>query len=116
MKKAFSSSTITDSTSKRSVTAAYSGTVWIDAENKRVLRLEQSSEDIQKGFPITMAESAVEYDWVTIAGTRYLLPVSAEVILGSDVNRTYSRNVIEMKNYRVFETDVKLILEKEPPK
>lgn len=116
VKKAFSSNQITDRTSGRSVIAAYAGTVWIDAESKRVLRLEQSCEDIQKGFPITMAESAVEYDWVTISGARYLLPSSAEVILGSDIDRTYSRNVIELKNYRVFETDVKMILEKEPPK
>ncbi len=116
VKKAFSGQTITDKTSGRVVTVAYSGTIWIDTESKRALRLEQSSEDIQKGFAHTMAESAVEYDWVSISGTRYLLPISAEVILGNDVNRTYLRNVIEMKNYRVFETDVKLILEKEPPK
>ncbi len=116
VKKAFSSNRITDRTSGRSVTAAYSGTVWIDAETKRVLRLEQSSEDIQKGFPITMAESAVEYDWVMISGTRYLMPISAEMILGSDSERQYSRNVIELRNYHMFETDVKMILEKEPPK
>lgn len=116
VKKAFSSNRITDRTSGRSVTAAYSGTVWIDAETKCVLRLEQSSEDIQKGFPITMAESAVEYDWVMISGTRYLMPISAEMILGSDSERQYSRNVIELRNYHMFETDVKMILEKDPPK
>lgn len=116
VKKAFSSNRITDRTSGRSVTAAYSGTVWIDTETKRVLRLEQSSEDIQKGFPITMAESAVEYDWVMISGTRYLMPISAEMILGSDSERQYSRNVIELRNYHMFETDVKMILEKDPPK
>jgi hypothetical protein len=116
VKKAFSGQTITDKTSGRVVTVAYSGTIWIDTESKRSLRLEQSSEDIQKGFAHTMAESAVEYDWVTISGTRYLLPSSAEIILGNDVTRSYFRNVIELKNYRVFETDVKMILEKEPPK
>ena len=108
VKKAFSSNQITDKTSGRTVTTAYSGSVWIEIESGRVLRIEQSAEDIQRGFPITMAESAVEYDWVKINDERYLVPVYAEVILGSDNERFYSRNVIEMRNYHLFETDVKI--------
>ena len=116
VKKANSNNQITDKTSGRSVTSAYSGSLWIEADSGRVIRLEQSAEDIQRGFPITMAESAIEYDWVTIAGTKFLLPVYAEVILGREADRFYSRNVMELKNYRVFDSDVKLIIEKEPPK
>jgi hypothetical protein len=108
VKKAFSNNQITDKTSGRAVTTAYSGSVWIEIESGRVLRIEQSAEDIQRGFPITLAESAVEYDWVKINDERFLLPVYAEVILGSDNERFYSRNVIEMRNYHLFETDVKI--------
>jgi hypothetical protein len=111
VKKANSSNTITDKTSGRSVTTAYSGTIWVDVETARVLRIEQSSEDIQRGFPITLAESAVEYEWMKVGEQRYLLPVFAEVLLGSDINRTYSRNVIELKNYKVFETGIKMVIE-----
>jgi hypothetical protein len=116
VKKGNSNNTITDKTSGRKVTTAFQGTVWIEAETARVLRIEQSAEDIQRGFPITVAESAVEYDWVKIGAEKYLLPISAEILLGSDINRTYSRNVIELKNYKMFETEMKLILDKEPPK
>jgi hypothetical protein len=112
VKKAFSSNTITDKTSGRTVTTAYSGSVWIDTESGRALRIEQSSEGIQPGFPITLAESAVEYDWITIDGQRYLLPVYAEIILGSDPERYYSRNVIELRNYHMFDTDLKILPEK----
>jgi len=112
VKKAFSSNQITDKTSGRTITAAYSGSVWIEVETGRTLRIEQSSEDIQRGFPITMAESAVEYDWVMIGGQRYLLPVYAEMIMGSDPGRYYSRNVIELRNYHMFETDVKILPDK----
>ena len=115
VKKANSNNTITDKTSGRSVTAAYSGTIWVEVETARVLRIEQASEDIQRGFPITIAESAVEYEWIKVGEQKYLLPVFAEVLLGSDINRTYSRNVMELKNYKVFETGIKLIIEKEPP-
>ncbi|MBS1810547.1 MAG: hypothetical protein JST84_20445 [Acidobacteria bacterium] len=112
VKKANSNNQITDKSTGRSVTTAYSGTIWVEAGTGRVLRLEQSAEDIQRGFPITLAESAVEYDWVTIAGAKYLMPIYAEVIMGRDADRFYSRNVIELKNYRVFDTDVKMIIEK----
>ena len=115
VKKAFSSNRITDKTSRRSVITGYVGSVWIEAESGRVVRVEQSADDIQRGFPITLAESAVEYDWVTIAGARYLLPVYAEVILGQDGDRYYSRNVIELRDYKVFDTDLKILPEKDPP-
>jgi hypothetical protein len=113
VKKAFSSNQITDKPSGRTINAAYSGTVWIEIDSARVLRLEQSAEDIQRGFPVTMAESAVEYDWAKIGNQRYLLPIYAEVILGNDAERTYSRNVIELRNYHMFETELKILPEKD---
>lgn len=109
VKKVNSNSEITDRSSNRSVIAGYQGTVWIDVETKRVLRIELAHDNIQPGFPITLAESAIEYDFVTIAGERYLMPVRAEVLLGRDREREYSRNVIEFRNYQKFDTDVKLV-------
>ncbi len=114
VKKAFSSNQITDKSTGRKVTVGYQGSVWIETETARVLRIEQSADDIQPGFPVTLAESAVEYDWVKIAGERYLLPVYAEVIMGRDSDRYYSRNVIGLRNYHMFETDVKILPEKDP--
>jgi hypothetical protein len=110
--KAFSGNTITDVNSGRAVTTAYSGSIWIDAESGRVLRIKQIAEDIQPGFPITLAERAVEYDWITIDGQRYLLPIYAEVILGNDLKQYYLRNVIELRNYHMFNTDLKILPEK----
>ncbi len=109
VKKANSSSQLTDKGSGRSVTSGYSGSCWIDLETKRVLRIELAHENIQPGFPLTMAENAIEYDFVTIADEKYLVPIRAEMILGRDNEREYTRNVIEFKNYRKFETDVKLV-------
>jgi hypothetical protein len=108
----FSSNTITDFNSGRTVTTAYSGRVWIETESGRTLRIEQSSDDIQPGFPITMAKRSVEYDWTIIDRQRYLLPVYAEAILGNDLKRYYLRNVIELRNYRMFDTDLKILPEK----
>lgn len=109
VKKAFSANQITDKSTFQTVTAAYQGTAWIDAETKRVLRIEQASEGMPANFSITLAENAVEYDWVKIADQPYLLPVRAEVLLGSDRDRHYNRNVIEFRNYRKFDTDIKIV-------
>jgi len=112
VKRADSSSRITDKGSGKSVIAGYSGSVWIDAETKRVLRIEESNDEIPAGFPITLSESAVDYDWVTIAGERFLMPVHAELLLGRDADKQYFKNTIEFRNYHKFEGDVKLIPDK----
>jgi hypothetical protein len=115
VKKAHSVYQLNHQPSGRKTTVGYQGTVWIDLETARMLRVEYAAEGILPNFPLTMAESAVEYDWVTVAGNRYFLPIYAEFILGNEPSRFYQRNVVEFRNYRVFDTDVKLILEKDPP-
>ncbi|MEP7336506.1 MAG: hypothetical protein ABI977_01965 [Acidobacteriota bacterium] len=112
VKKAFSLSKLTDKTTFQSVTSGYQGTVWIDVETRRVLRIEQAQEGMPANFSITLAENAVEYDWVKIADQSYLLPVRAEVLLGQDRERSYTRNVIEFRNYRKFDTDIKIFPDK----
>jgi hypothetical protein len=112
IKKAFSVNQITDRVSGRTITTGYSGNIWIDMETGHTLRIEQSAEDIQAGFPITKSESAVEYDWVTISGRDCFLPVKAEILIGSNYGRYFFRNVIELRNYRMFDTDLKILPEK----
>ena len=109
VRTAHSNSQITDKSTGQSVVSGYVGTVWIDNQTKRVLRVEVQNNDIPSGFPITLAENAIEYDYVDVAGERYLMPVRAEVLLGRDRDRQYTRNVIEFRNYHKFETDVQIL-------
>ncbi|MBI4853160.1 MAG: hypothetical protein HY819_15320 [Acidobacteria bacterium] len=99
---------VTETRSNKSVISGYKGSIWIDQETKRVLRIEQSADDIPPNFPITVSESAVDYSWFEINGEKYLLPKRAELIIGSDKDRLYSRNVLEFTNYRRFDTDIKI--------
>lgn len=105
---ATSSNRITESRSNQTITSGYKGSVWIDEATKRILRIESSADDIPRNFPITVAESAVDYSWFNINGEQFLLPKRAELIIGSDREAYYSRNVIEFSNYRKFDTDVRL--------
>ncbi|HUK91474.1 MAG TPA: hypothetical protein VLZ81_13810, partial [Blastocatellia bacterium] len=100
--------TVTEKISKQSIVTAYSGSVWVDAKEKQVLRIECQSDNIPDWFPVSLSESAVEYDWVDIGGDKYLLPIHAEVLLGQDKEKFYRRNVIEFVNYHKFEGDIKI--------
>ena len=108
VRRANSNSSISDKTSGKTIVAGYSGSMWIDTESKRVLRIETTNEDIPAGFPLTLSENAVEYDWVGIGDERYMLPVRAEMLLGWDSRKIYTKNVIEFRDYRRFEGRIKI--------
>jgi hypothetical protein len=99
------------------IVAGYSGSVWIDVETKQVLRIEQAADDLPAGFPVTQAETSVDYDMVKLRGidVECLLPTHAEFIIGDRRRRQFSRNAIYFKFYRKFETDIKVVDEPASP-
>ncbi len=99
---------LSDGTPQR-IQVGYQGSLWIDEDTKRVLRIEHTATDIPPGFPMSQVESAVDYDWVTILGKNYWMPLTAETIQVSDTYRQAFRNVSEFRNYRKFEGDIKII-------
>jgi hypothetical protein len=88
----------------------YSGTVWIDAETKKVLRIDQAVDDLPKSYPVTNSESSVNYDTLKLRGidVDFLLPISAEFVIADRRKKQYFRNLIHFKFYRKFETDIKI--------
>ncbi len=90
--------------------AGYSGTVWIDAETKQVLRIDQAVDDLPKSHPVTHSESSVDYDSVKLRGLDldFLLPIRAEFVIGDRRQKHNFRNLIHFKFYRKFETDIKI--------
>ncbi len=93
------------------IIVGHSGTVWIDAETKKVLRIDQAVDDLTKGYPVTHSESSVDYDIVRLRGLDmdFLLPIRAEFIIGDRHQKRQARNVMYFKFYRKFETDIKII-------
>jgi hypothetical protein len=86
----------------------FSGSIWIDKENSRVLRIEISADNLGHTFPLDTVESAVDYDYVLIGDVRYLLPVHSESISCKRGSGQCSRNVIDFRNYRKFTTDTSI--------
>jgi hypothetical protein len=85
------------------VTVAFHGTVEVDRETGDVLRLVYESEGVPADFPMQSASTTVDYDSVEVAGSRYFLPVRAEIETVSD--GILSRNISEFTDYRKFSAD-----------
>jgi len=81
--------------------AAYEGSMWIDKETRRVLRIEQRTTSIPSDFPLVKAEAKLDYSYVRIDQRTYLMPSGGENI-GCLSSGTCTRNVIEFRNYRKF--------------
>lgn len=82
---------------------AYRGTVWIDRETARVLRIEMQGRNMPQRFSFDTIETAVEYSPVRLTATNtYLLPVTAELLSCQRGTSFCSRNRIEFRNYRKF--------------
>ncbi len=91
------------------IITAYRGRVWIDPKSFQVVRLEDKAINIPESFPITRSEGSIDYDLAEIAGTKYWLPVRAEVLLVEGSAKLHTRNVIEFKKYRKFEAEVRIV-------
>ena len=91
---------------------AYRGTIWIDKESRRVLRIEQQALSIPRDFSYDKAEAALEYGFVNIDGHSYLLPVQSDNMACLNGNANCSRNVIDFRNYRKFSADSSVTFDK----
>jgi len=87
---------------------AYVGSVWVDPSTARVLRIEMQARNIPPDFPMDTIESAVDYSYVSIGATSFLLPVHAESLGCPRGAGDCSHNIIDFRNYHEFRVDVKI--------
>lgn len=87
---------------------AYTGTIWIDKDTSRVLRIELQAQNMPRSFPLDQVESAVDYDFVLIGEGKYLLPTHSEALSCARSASNCTRNVIEFRNYKKFTADTSI--------
>jgi len=93
----------------QSVAAAYVGSVWIDPNTARVLRIEMQARNIPSEFPMDTVETAVDYSYVRIGETSFLLPVHAEALGCERGTSNCSHNIIDFRNYHEFKSEIKIL-------
>jgi hypothetical protein len=89
---------------------AYRGSLWIDKETYRVLRIEMQSVMLPAEFPLDKIEWAVDYDFVRIGGQFYLLPVHAENLGCFRGSFECAKNVLDFRNYRKFTSESQILV------
>ena len=90
---------------------AYSGTIWIDVETSRVLRLELESRGIPEGFPVSKAETMVDYDFIALGSRKFLLPSAAASLVCETGTKVCSKNEIQFRHYKTFGAESKITFE-----
>ena len=91
------------------VLAPYYGEVVVDPESGRILRVTQHAV-LPVSFPIRESSATVEYDYADVGGREYLLPARAEITMAAAHYKT--RNDVEFKEYRRFQTDATITFDK----
>ena len=87
----------------QSYSPAYRGSVWIDPQTGRVLRIEKEAYGFPSAFPVDHAESATDYQYVRLGDARqYLLPVHAENLMCERGTNNCSKIVIDFANYHKY--------------
>jgi hypothetical protein len=94
---------------ERAVYPEYTGSVWIDPDSKRTLRIEMQAHKMPGDVRWDHLEMAIDYGWVLIAGKRYLLPVKSENVACARGTFTCTKNEIEFRNYRKFGAESKVM-------
>ena len=94
---------------------AYRGTIWIDKESFRVVRLEVEARAIPLLFPYDKVEMAMDYGFVKLSGPQpFLLPTDAEVLDCEHGTSLCKRNRIEFRNYRRFGAESDITFDDKP--
>lgn len=108
---------IYDGASGREMIGGYHGLIYVDAETKMVMRLKMDVDGLEN-FPITAVSVDLNYDFVTISGRKYVLPLRAE-LNSSRGMRDKNRNEVEFRKYERFTADATIVfddtLEELPP-
>ncbi len=85
----------------------FHGLVYLDPTTGGVRRVTLEGDNIPKNFKIRGAAMTVDYDFVSISGRDYLMPVRSSVTLVRP-HRKIERNEISFRNYRRFASRTKI--------
>jgi hypothetical protein len=86
----------------KEIVPAYRGLVYIDRDTTTVTKITLNPYNIPSDFPVRDARESLDYDLQTIGDTQYMLPLKA--VLTSKLTRYMTKNDIEFRLYRKFET------------
>jgi hypothetical protein len=92
---------VTGSNGKQLV-AGFHGQVFIDADSSHTRRITLVADSLPTDFPTQATSMAVDYDFVSINGLKYLMPANAELQL-KQLRHEALINTMEFSDYKRFD-------------
>jgi hypothetical protein len=84
---------------------AYEGSIWVDLDTRRVVRIEQRATAFPADFPFNRIECVLDYGFERIEQGTYLLPESSVDTACASGSGSCTRNEIRFRNYKKFTVD-----------
>jgi len=91
---------------------AYGGLIYVDRDTNTVMRITIEARNMPPTFPVQAAATTLDYDYQTISGTPYVLPLKAQVRMRS--GKMLTRNDSEFRMYNRFGAEATITFEPEP--
>jgi hypothetical protein len=95
--------------SREVVYVGYHGMVYIDGATGEVRRITQVADDVPKHYPIYQTLISVDYDYVSIGGQKYLLPIGAEIVLRRSHKGSLELNQIHFGDFHRFRSASRIL-------
>jgi hypothetical protein len=95
--------------SKEVVYVGYHGMVYIDSTTGEVRRITQVADDVPKHYPIYQTLISADYDYVSIGGQQYLLPIGAEIVLRRSHRGSLELNQIRFGDFHRFRSASRIL-------
>lgn len=92
---------VSDQSSGLSMVAGYAGSVYIDQQTNKVMRIRMDIQGLDN-FPIEQIALDLNYDYVDIGGQDFVLPIKSTT--KSRAGSLLSWNDVEFRNYQKFTT------------
>jgi len=95
------------------IVPAYRGLIYVDADLLTVTRITLEAIDIPPTFPIQLARTTLDYDFIKIGEAEHVLPLRAEIRMRE--GRTLVKNEVEFRMYRKFGAEATIKFETPEP-
>ncbi len=107
-----------DRTGRTTITAGQHGFVYLDRETHQIVRIVSEADSIPESFPVRNSSTSLDYGFADVGGQKFLLPLRAEVRMGTSSLQT--RNEVEFQSYKKFAAESSITfgdaLPDKPPK
>lgn len=97
---------------KRKITVGYHGLIYADRDTNNVMRITMEADDIPEDFPIRSASETLDYDAISLSGTKFILPLKVEMRMRD--GRNTMKNQAEFRLYNKFGADTSIIFDNAP--